>query len=74
MLRRLEKRIFVGLPDKESRTAMFQKLLNDEMAEGLDYDAIAEKTEGYSGSDITQVCKEAAMRPVRYSINLILTL
>jgi katanin p60 ATPase-containing subunit A1 len=65
MLRRLEKRIFVGLPDLESRIAMFRKLLNDSNAEGLDYEQIAMKTEGYSGSDITQVCKEAAMRPVR---------
>lgn len=32
---------------------------------GLNYDSLAEKTEGYSGSDLRIVCKESAMGPVR---------
>uniref|UniRef100_A0A4W5LRY3 AAA ATPase AAA+ lid domain-containing protein n=1 Tax=Hucho hucho TaxID=62062 RepID=A0A4W5LRY3_9TELE len=31
----------------------------------LAYETLAQATEGYSGSDIRLVCKEAAMRPVR---------
>lgn len=34
-------------------------------AEDLPYDLLIEKTEGYSGSDIRLVCKEAAMQPLR---------
>ncbi|KAL7976006.1 hypothetical protein Chor_011774 [Crotalus horridus] len=52
MLRRLEKRILVDLPNPEARQAMIQHWLPPEM-------------EGYSGSDVKLVCKEAAMRPVR---------
>ncbi|KAL7211443.1 hypothetical protein ACSBR2_014332 [Camellia fascicularis] len=66
MLRRLEKRILVPLPEPEARRAMFEELLpslTDE--EKLPYDLLVEKTEGFSGSDIRLVCKEAAMQPLR---------
>ncbi len=31
----------------------------------IDFQALAEQTEGYSGSDIRILCKESAMSPVR---------
>ena len=31
----------------------------------IDFDQISEQLEGYSGSDIRLVCKEAAMKPLR---------
>eukprot|EP00111_Clytia_hemisphaerica_P011623 TCONS_00034166-protein len=74
MLRRLEKRILVDLPTLEARHKMLEHHLpslistdhNDiQMETQIDYPKIAELTEGYSGSDIRLVCKEAAMRPVR---------
>ncbi|KAI9012904.1 P-loop containing nucleoside triphosphate hydrolase protein [Gaertneriomyces semiglobifer] len=73
MLRRLEKRIFIDLPDFEARKAMLMTNLPYNMdqtqdgllVEKLDYDLVAKQTEGYSGSDIKLVCKEAAMRPLR---------
>ncbi|XP_014808959.1 PREDICTED: katanin p60 ATPase-containing subunit A-like 2 [Calidris pugnax] len=36
-----------------------------ELRTDLDYGLLGQETEGYSGSDIKLVCKEAAMRPVR---------
>lgn len=33
--------------------------------EGLDLDFIVKKTDGYSGADITNVCREAAYMPMR---------
>ncbi|KAL3313703.1 Katanin p60 ATPase-containing subunit A-like 2 [Cichlidogyrus casuarinus] len=75
MLRRLEKRILVDLPTKEARKVMFKNLLPPvpasnnntglELSCRIDYDKVADLTEGYSGSDIRLVCKEAAMRVVR---------
>ncbi|OCU02705.1 hypothetical protein XELAEV_18008472mg [Xenopus laevis] len=72
MLRRLEKRILVDLPSKEARQAMIQHWLPPisnssgvELRTDLDYSTLGEETDGYSGSDIRLVCKEAAMRPVR---------
>uniref|UniRef100_UPI00398F893D katanin p60 ATPase-containing subunit A-like 2 isoform X3 n=1 Tax=Pristiophorus japonicus TaxID=55135 RepID=UPI00398F893D len=72
MLRRLEKRILVDLPSKEARQAMIVHWLPPvsnsggvELRTELDYSLLGEETEGYSGSDIKLVCKEAAMRPVR---------
>ncbi|XP_009802145.1 uncharacterized protein LOC107799024 [Nicotiana tabacum] len=66
MLRRLEKRILVPLPEPEARRAMFEELLSSAREEEtLPYDLLVEKTEGFSGSDIRLLCKEAAMQPLR---------
>jgi katanin p60 ATPase-containing subunit A1 len=73
MLRRLEKKNF------KARKRMFEINLpngsvdsnNNIVVEGLDYDKLAELTEGYSGSDIKLVCKEAAMIPVRKIFNIL---
>lgn len=59
-------KILVPLPEPEARRAMFEELLPlqaDE--EGLPYDVLVERTEGYSGSDIRLLCKETAMQPLR---------
>ncbi|NWI75917.1 KATL2 protein, partial [Dryoscopus gambensis] len=72
MLRRLEKRILVDLPSEEARRVMIQHWLPPLSNSGgvklrtdLDYSLLSRETNGYSGSDIRLVCKEAAMRPVR---------
>ncbi|XP_072215245.1 katanin p60 ATPase-containing subunit A-like 2 isoform X4 [Excalfactoria chinensis] len=72
MLRRLEKRILVDLPNQEARQAMIRHWLPPlsnsggvELRTDLDYSLLGQETDGYSGSDIKLVCKEAAMRPVR---------
>ncbi|KAK2818955.1 hypothetical protein Q5P01_024516 [Channa striata] len=72
MLRRLEKRILVSLPSSEARQAMITHWLPPlsstggvELRTKLNYETLAKDMEGYSGSDVRLVCKEAAMRPVR---------
>jgi katanin p60 ATPase-containing subunit A1 len=68
LLRRLEKRVSVGLPDGDARAAIALGLFRSrDVAEPRDsvLEPLATKTEGYSGSDIATLCKEAAMRPLR---------
>jgi katanin p60 ATPase-containing subunit A1 len=66
LLRRLEKRILVPLPNENARSQLIQlHLTKNDRAAGLDYTKLAQLTDNYSGSDIVSLCKEAAMRPVR---------
>lgn len=66
MLRRLEKRIYIPLPGAKARSVMLSKKLPPgPNTTELDYDRFAASTEGFSGSDITLLAKEAAMQPLR---------
>eukprot|EP01038_Epipyxis_sp_PR26KG_P015837 gene15837-21458_t len=65
VLRRLEKRVLVSLPSTEARLEMLSKHLSDRVEEGIQFDEIANSTNGYSGADVELLCREAAMIPVR---------
>ncbi|KAE8815669.1 Spastin [Hordeum vulgare] len=66
IVRRFEHRIMVGLPTLESRELILKKLLSKEkVEEGIDFKELATSTEGYSGSDLKNLCVTAAYRPVR---------
>ncbi len=67
MLSRFEKKVYVPLPDLPARAAIFRfhtagvdSALNDE-----DYIELGVRSEGYSGRDISYVCREVIMLPVR---------
>ncbi|GJY02629.1 ATPase family AAA domain-containing protein 1-A-like protein [Tanacetum coccineum] len=56
----------VGLPSVEQRELIMRTLLSKESVnEGLDFRELANMTEGYSGSDLKNLCTTAAYRPVR---------
>ncbi|XP_039045411.1 uncharacterized protein LOC120185192 isoform X1 [Hibiscus syriacus] len=66
IIRRLERRIMVGLPGAENREKIFRTLLaNEQVAEGLNFTELALMTEGYTGSDLKNLCTTAAYQPVR---------
>lgn len=67
ILRRLEKRVHVGLPSLPARKDMFRRNLKS-VAPDFDFDAVARGTEGYSGADVDVVCREATMRTIRVLI------
>lgn len=67
VLRRFTKRVYVTLPDLRTRIVLLKRLLakhNDPLTpEELNDMAIL--TEGYSGSDLTGLAKDAALGPIR---------
>lgn len=73
VLRRFEKRIYVPLPDREARYEHFRLCLRDlqrsDDTNKSDMESLAmelaDRSEGYSSADIVQVCREAAMAPMR---------
>jgi len=65
--RRFEKRIYIPLPEMDARRRMFELNVGSTPCELSrdDYSKLAKKTEGYSGSDIAVVVRDALMQPVR---------
>jgi hypothetical protein len=65
--RRFVKRIYIPLPDKEGREALFKTLLNDAPNALLagDIGKLVDVSKGFSGADIRALCTEAAMGPMR---------
>ena len=69
MIRRLEKRIYVPLPEEKGRKVLFNIYLKkSKIKDDIDWDILVEKTKGYSGADINNVCREAALMPMRRKI------
>ena len=67
VIRRFPKRIFIDLPDVNTREALIKNQLS-KVANSLtevDIRNIIQLTEFYSGSDLAALCKEAAMEPLR---------
>ena len=66
-LRRFQKRIMIPLPAFEARVELLTKLLKNQPnnISTAQIREIAKTTECYSGSDLTQLCKDAAMEPIR---------
>ena len=63
---RLDKKIYVPVPDFEARVALFKMYLEKRPIEiGLDYNKLAELTENYASKDIQFICDEAARQVVR---------
>lgn len=67
--RRLEKRIYIPLPTSDGRKALLKINLREvKVDESVDLDVIARKLDGYSGADITNVCRDASMMSMRRKI------
>ena len=65
--RRFVKRLYIPLPDEETRKALFGILLkkNENQIDDAQIDVLVERSEGYSCADIHNLCREAAMGPIR---------
>jgi len=64
--RRFEKRIYVPLPNFNARREIFKiHLRGVSVSSDVDFNKLAELTEGYTGHDIALLVREAIMRPIR---------
>lgn len=65
--RRFSRRLYIPLPDYETRLYHLKRLMAKQKnsLEDLDYELITKLTDGFSGSDLTSLAKEAAMEPIR---------
>eukprot|EP01133_Synstelium_polycarpum_P004233 gene4233-4938_t len=59
-LRRLPKKIKVDLPDDEGREKILRILLKGHHQDDFDFKHLAKKTSGMSGSDLSEMVKEAS--------------
>jgi SpoVK/Ycf46/Vps4 family AAA+-type ATPase len=64
-LRRFQKRIYVSLPDQASRIHLFRQYTERlKMEKSLKSEDLAKLTDGYSASDVKDICQSAQLRVV----------
>lgn len=63
VLRRFPRRILVDLPDLETRREILEVTLSENrLGPDVNLTKIAERLEGYTGSDLKEVCREAVVQ------------
>ncbi len=66
---RFDRLIYTPLPDKKARLSIFKiHTRRMPLAKDVKLDDLVKKTEGYTGSDIEAVCREAALIALRENI------
>ncbi|KAK0582949.1 hypothetical protein LWI29_031416 [Acer saccharum] len=66
VVRRLPRRLMVNLPDAANREKILRVILaKEELVPDVDLEAVANMTDGYSGSDLKNLCVTAAHCPIR---------
>ena len=67
---RIDRIIYIPLPDQETRTEIFNiQLRNTPLAPGMNINDIITQTKGYSGAEITAICREAALAALQEDID-----
>ncbi|ONM27364.1 AAA-type ATPase family protein [Zea mays] len=66
VIRRFPRRLMVNLPDASNREKILKVILaKEELGSDVDLDSLANMTDGYSGSDLKNLCVTAAHYPIR---------
>jgi transitional endoplasmic reticulum ATPase len=66
---RFDKLVFASPPDAESRAKLFEQNLNKApLAADVDYKKLAQATEGYTGADIANICRQAKLNALESSL------
>jgi transitional endoplasmic reticulum ATPase len=70
---RFDRELEINVPDKESRKEILQVHTRGMPIEDLNLDEIVELTNGFSGADISSLCKEAALKAIKRLMPIINT-
>jgi len=63
---RFDKSIYIAPPDRDSRISIFKiHTAGKPLADDVDVEVLADKTDGCTGADIAAICNEAVMTAVR---------
>lgn len=66
---RLDQLIYIPLPDKPSRSSIIKAVLRKSPVAGnVNLDFLAEKCDGFSGADMTELCQRATKAAIREAI------
>lgn len=69
---RLDKILYVGLPNTADRVEIFRALTKNgtkpELAEDVNFEEISALTEGYTGADLAGLVRQAALQTLKESI------
>lgn len=58
---RFDKKIYIGVPDRSARTAILELRARRMPLKDVDLGIIADRTEGFVGADLAELCREAGM-------------
>eukprot|EP00850_Spirogloea_muscicola_P016115 SM000128S26248 [mRNA] locus=s128:334411:342290:+ [translate_table: standard] len=71
VIRRFPRRLMVDLPDSENRAKILNVILADEdLSPDFSIEELATSTDGYSGSDLKNLCTTAAYRRIREILDM----
>lgn len=65
-MRRMPKRFAVGRPNRSQRRSILKKILSEANVDSsFDLETVVLATDGYSGSDLRELCREAALNSMK---------
>ena len=71
---RLDQLIYIPLPEEMSRYQIFKSCLRKSpVSKDVDLRAMAKRTQGFSGADITEICQRACKYAIRENIKKVLS-
>lgn len=68
---RLDMKVYVPVPDESERIALFKLYLKDIVADDVDYEQLAQKTDGYVSKDVCSLINHAARETAKADLELI---
>jgi transitional endoplasmic reticulum ATPase len=68
---RLDEKVYVGLPDQDARKKILELNLKDiPLCDDVNFDELAKALEGYSGADVSYLCRKVSEQTFLESVEL----